>query len=150
MVDATIQEKAIYYPTDIKLAIKIINRLNKLAKAHGIKQKRTYVKEIRLLSFACRHNRHVKVRAKEKSARPFTHDCRNFNSRIRTKMTPRISRNTIRKLKIIPQSSKIKTRFIHYISHIFIELIKSKITSLMNMGAKPQWYQWLNLKSLLV
>jgi uncharacterized protein YkuJ len=28
------------------LAIKIINRLNKLAKHHGIQQRRTYVKEV--------------------------------------------------------------------------------------------------------
>ena len=38
------QEKNITYPTDSKLAIKIINRLNKLAKKHGIKQRRTFVK----------------------------------------------------------------------------------------------------------
>jgi len=38
LVDTTVQEKAITYPTDSKLAIKVINRLNKLAKRHGIKQ----------------------------------------------------------------------------------------------------------------
>ncbi len=41
------QEKNIIYPTDSKLAIKIINRLNKLAKKHGIKQRRTFVKEVK-------------------------------------------------------------------------------------------------------
>ena len=44
LVDTTVQEKTISYPTDSKLAIKIINRLNKLAKRYGIKQRRTYVK----------------------------------------------------------------------------------------------------------
>jgi IS5 family transposase len=39
--------KNITYPTDAKLAIKIINRLNKLAKRHGIQQRRTYVKEVK-------------------------------------------------------------------------------------------------------
>jgi IS5 family transposase len=38
------------YPTDAKLAIKIINRLNKLAKHHNIAQRRTYVKEVKKLS----------------------------------------------------------------------------------------------------
>ena len=36
LVDTTVQEKAITYPTDTKLAIKIINHLNKIAKKHGI------------------------------------------------------------------------------------------------------------------
>jgi hypothetical protein len=35
--------------TDAKLAIKIINLLNKLAKHHGIQQRRTYVKEVRVM-----------------------------------------------------------------------------------------------------
>ena len=35
-IDTTVQEKFITYPTDGKLAIKIINRLNKLAKLNGI------------------------------------------------------------------------------------------------------------------
>lgn len=68
LVDTTVQEKAITYPTDSKLLIKIINRLNKLAKAHGIKQRRTFVKEVTSLRLACRHFRHVKRRTKAKKA----------------------------------------------------------------------------------
>ena len=68
LVDTTVQEKAITYPTDTKLAIKIINRLNKLAKAQGIKQRRTFVKEVKGLRLACRHFRHVKRRGKAKKA----------------------------------------------------------------------------------
>ncbi len=68
LVDTTVQEKAITYPTDTKLAIKIINRLNKLAKKHGIKQRRTFVKEVRELRLASRHFRHAKRRAKAKKA----------------------------------------------------------------------------------
>ena len=62
------QEKNITYPTDSKLAIKIINRLNKLAKKHGIKQRRTFVKEVKNCRLRIRHFRHVKKRASAKKA----------------------------------------------------------------------------------
>jgi len=67
-IDTTVQEKNITYPTDAKLAIKIINRLNKLAKFHGISQRRTFVKEIKNLRLSIRHFRHVKKRAKARKA----------------------------------------------------------------------------------
>lgn len=67
-IDTTVQEKNITYPTDGKLAIKIINRLNKLAKAYGIQQRRTYGKEVKALRLSLRHFRHVSRRAKAKKA----------------------------------------------------------------------------------
>ena len=68
MFDTTVQEKNITYPTDSKLAIRIINRLNKIAKAHGVSQRRTFVKEVKSLRLDIRHFRHVKKRAKAKCA----------------------------------------------------------------------------------
>ena len=59
-IDTTVQEKNITYPTDAKLAIKIINRLNKLAKSEGVQQRRTFVKEVKNLRLDLRHFRHVK------------------------------------------------------------------------------------------
>ncbi len=67
-IDTTVHEKNITYPTDSKLAIKIINRLNKLAKAHGFQQRRTYVREVKSLRLSIRHFRHAKRRAKAKKA----------------------------------------------------------------------------------
>ena len=63
-IDTTVQEKNITYPTDAKLAIKIINRLNKLAKKFEINQRRTFVKEVKNLRLDLRHFRHVKKRKK--------------------------------------------------------------------------------------
>ena len=67
-IDTTVQEKNITYPTDSKLAVKVINRLNKLAKFHGIAQRRTYVREIKDLRLSTRHFRHIKKKAKAKKA----------------------------------------------------------------------------------
>ena len=68
LVDTTVQEKAITYPTDSKLAIKIINRLNKLAKSEGIQQRRTYIKEVKSLRLTCRHFRHPRRRGQARKA----------------------------------------------------------------------------------
>ncbi len=67
-IDTTVQEKNITYPTDSKLAIKIINRLNKLAKERGIQQRRTYAKEVRNCRLAIRNFRHPKKRSQAKKA----------------------------------------------------------------------------------
>jgi transposase, IS5 family len=67
-IDTTVQEKNITYPTDGKLAIKIINRLNKLAKAFCVQQRRTYGQEVKGLRLSLRHFRHVKRRGKAKKA----------------------------------------------------------------------------------
>jgi IS5 family transposase len=67
-IDSTVQEKHITYPTDGKLAIKIINRLNKLARAEGIQQRRTYVKEVKQMRLSLRFFRHVKKRKKATKA----------------------------------------------------------------------------------
>lgn len=67
-IDTTVQEKNITYPTDAKLAIKIINRLNKVAKRHGLQQRRTYKKEVKGLRLQIRHFRHPKRRRPAKKA----------------------------------------------------------------------------------
>ena len=47
IADTTVQENNITYPTDGKMAIKIINFLHKIAKQEGIQLRRTYMKEIK-------------------------------------------------------------------------------------------------------
>ena len=88
-IDTTVQEKYITYPTDAKLAIKIINRLCKLAQHNHIQQRRTYVKEVKNCRLSIRHFRHVKKRSKaEKSLKTTQNHCTYFNSRTQTTTFP--------------------------------------------------------------
>ena len=68
IVDTTVQENNITYPTDGKLAIKIINRLQKISKHESIQLRRTYLKEIKGHRISLRFFRHPKKRKKARSA----------------------------------------------------------------------------------
>ena len=67
-IDSTVQEKFITYPTDGKLAIKIINRLGKIAKEQSIQRRRSYAKEVKALRITLRFFRHPKKRVSAKRA----------------------------------------------------------------------------------
>ena len=68
IVDTTVQENNITYPTDGKLAIKIINRLQKIAKEESIQLRRTYMKEIKGHRISLRFFRHPRKIKKARSA----------------------------------------------------------------------------------
>jgi len=68
IVDTTVQENNITYPTDGKLAIKIINHLHKIAKQESIQLRRTYMKEIKGHRISLRFFRHPRKIKKAKSA----------------------------------------------------------------------------------
>jgi IS5 family transposase len=66
IVDTTVQENNITYPTDGKLAIKIINHLHKTAKNEKIQLRRTYMKEIKGHRINLRFFKHPKKEKKLK------------------------------------------------------------------------------------
>ena len=66
IIDTTVQEKNVTYPTDGKLAIKIIHHLHKIAKKEKIQLRRTYVKEIKEHRIKLRFFRHPKKIKKAK------------------------------------------------------------------------------------
>ncbi len=68
IIDTTVQEKNITYPTDGKLAIKMIAYLQKLAKREKIQLRRTYIKEIKGHRLSLRFFRHPKKRKKARAA----------------------------------------------------------------------------------
>lgn len=68
IIDTTVQENNITYPTDGKLAIKIINHLHKIAKQESIQMRRTYMKEIKGHRISLRFFRHPRKIKKARSA----------------------------------------------------------------------------------
>ncbi|WP_050748034.1 transposase [Sulfurovum sp. NBC37-1] len=68
IIDTTVQEKNITYPTDGKLAIKMIHHLHNIAKEECIQLRRTYVKEIKGHRISLRFFRHPKKIKKARAA----------------------------------------------------------------------------------
>ena len=139
------QEKAITYPTDSKLAIKIINRLNKLAKAEGVQQRRTFVKEVKSLRLACRHFRHVKRRGKAKRALKRLRTIAGILLReLQRKLPARVLAREAERFslyeKVLNQQPKDKHKIYSLHEPDVYCVGKGRITNLMNMAAKPRSY----------
>jgi len=68
IIDTTVQEKNITFPTDTKLAINSIEKLLKVAQRHGIKLKQTFGKELKALKVDLRFSHHPKRRKQANKA----------------------------------------------------------------------------------
>lgn len=68
LIDTTVQEKNITYPTDAKLQKKIIEKCRKIAKQEGIQLRQTYRKELKQLMIDQRFHSHPKRKKKAKAA----------------------------------------------------------------------------------
>ena len=62
VIDSTVQEKNVTYPTDTKLYRKIVTRCWKLADANAIKLRRRYGKEVRKCVLLQRGRKHPRTR----------------------------------------------------------------------------------------
>ena len=68
LIDSTVQEKNITYPTDAKLHKRIIEKVNKIAKEEGIILRQTYTRKIKQLMIDQRFHNHPKRRKKARAA----------------------------------------------------------------------------------
>jgi IS5 family transposase len=68
LIDSTVQEKNITYPTDAKLHKRIIEKVNKIAKQEQITLRQTYTRTLKQLMIDQRFHNHPKRRKKAKAA----------------------------------------------------------------------------------
>lgn len=68
LIDTTVQEKNITYPTDVKLQKKIIEKCRKIGKGEGLQLRQTYKKELKQLMIDQRFHSHPKRKKKAKAA----------------------------------------------------------------------------------
>jgi IS5 family transposase len=68
LIDTTVQEKNITYPTDVKLQKKIIEKCRKIAEKKGIQLRQTYNRELKQLMIDQRFHSHPKRKKKAKAA----------------------------------------------------------------------------------
>lgn len=68
LIDSTVQEKNITYPTDAKLHKRVIDKVNKIAKQEGIVLRQTYTRTLKQLLIDQRFHSHPKRRKKARAA----------------------------------------------------------------------------------
>lgn len=68
LIDSTVQEKNITYPTDAKLHKRIIEKVNKIAKKEGITLRQTYTRTLKQLMIDQRFHYHPKRKKKARAA----------------------------------------------------------------------------------
>lgn len=68
LLDTTVQEKNITYPTDVKLQKKIIEKCRKIAKGEGVQLRQVYRKELKQLMIDQRFHDHPKRKKKARAA----------------------------------------------------------------------------------
>lgn len=68
LIDSTVQEKNITYPTDAKLHKRVIEKVNKIAKDEGIVLRQTYTRTLKQLMIDQRFHNHPQRKKKAKAA----------------------------------------------------------------------------------
>ena len=69
LVDTTVEEKNITFPTDLKLQVRIIDKCVKIAKNEDVKLRQTYTNTLKDLKIKMRFSHHPKRKAEGKKAR---------------------------------------------------------------------------------
>lgn len=68
LIDTTVQEKNITFPTDVKLQKKIVEKCRKIAKKEGVELRQTYKRELKQLMIDQRFHNHPKRKKRARAA----------------------------------------------------------------------------------
>lgn len=68
LIDTTVEEKNITFPTDTKLAVKIITKCNAFAEKENIKLRQTYTRTVKKELIKCRFSHHPKRKKEARKA----------------------------------------------------------------------------------
>jgi len=94
VVDTTVQEKNITFPTDVKLHKKIIDQCNKISKREGIEIRQSYKRTVKKLLLKQRFRNHPKNKKKALSA---GRKMRTIAGRLVRELRRKMTRNQIKK-----------------------------------------------------
>lgn len=87
-VDTTVQEKNVTFPTDLKLAVKIIAQLNQIARSEGIEQRQRYTRVVKECRVRARFAHHPK---RKKQARKAIRKVRTIAGRLLRELDRKLS-----------------------------------------------------------
>jgi IS5 family transposase len=88
IADTTVQEKNITFPTDSKLAIKVIEKMRQIAKGEGIALRQSYVRVLKRERWKLRYHQHPKG---AKEARAATRKIKTIAGRLTREMRRKLS-----------------------------------------------------------
>ena len=88
-IDTTVQEKNITYPTDTKLAVKIIGKCRKIAKEEGIELRQSYKFEVKKLLLTANSKSPKKAKERKSARRRIKTIAGRLERELRRKLSPK-------------------------------------------------------------
>lgn len=143
MIDSTVQEKNITFPTDAKLYRKIIARVLKMARAEGVALRRTYTRELKALKLkVCFMNHPTRMKEGKKAVKRMRTIAKAMVNDIARKLDGH-TLNYYRKdielyLRVINQSARIRTRCTAFMNRRCSASRRVRITRSTSSGTRAR------------
>ena len=141
VIDTTVQEKNITFPTDTKLRLKVIDRCRELASEENIALRRSYRYELKKLRRVIRFSKGKKTRQRLQrpsvASEPSPMRCSVISSASCLKTGSRPCMKNLRfTTRLSIRNVMIQTRFTAFMSLMFAVFAKARNTKNMNLATK--------------